>query len=196
MTLMMERPQTIETSDRAQFERLLHTLEKLDVPDGYRAEIIRGSIILSPWSKGTYRPILRSMMRQLSGHEPQGHVIDTAPFLFAFPGQNKAIGPDLHVSDAEATDIDSVHLPGAALSLVAELTSVATAQYDRAEKVEYYGKGGVPVYVLVDMERSTVTMYSKPGEQGYQRHTEIKFGDKVDVPAPFDCELDTADWKS
>ncbi|MFD5320139.1 Uma2 family endonuclease [Streptomyces sp. NPDC127098] len=196
MTLMMERPKTIRPTRRTQFEELCGVLEGLDVPDGYRAEIVGEGIFVSPWSKGTYRPIMRSIVRQLTGHEPEGHVVDTAPFLFEFPGQSRAFGPDVHVSDEQATNIDSTRLPGDALSLVAELTSTATASVDRADKVERYGKAGVPVYVLVDMLEATVTVYSSPGEKGYERHTEIKFGDRVDIPAPFECELDTADWEA
>ncbi|MGX8906001.1 Uma2 family endonuclease [Streptomyces netropsis] len=94
------------------------------------------------------------------------------------------------------TDIDSIHLPGEALSLVGEFTSRSTADFDRRDKVEVYGRAGVPVYVLVDMLETTVTVYSSPSDQGYRSHTQVKFGDKVQIPAPFDCELDTADWQA
>lgn len=41
MTVMAERPTTSGTESH-DFEELLDTLDELDVPDGYKAEIIRG----------------------------------------------------------------------------------------------------------------------------------------------------------
>jgi Uma2 family endonuclease len=197
MTVMMERPQAISPpTDPPAFETLCGLLETMNVPEGYRAEIFGGNIVVSPWSRGSYRPVMRSIVRQLSGHEPEGHVVDVAPFLFAFPGQSRAYGPDIHVSDAQATNIDAIHLPGQALSLVAELTSESTAERDRSDKVMGYGKAGVPVYALVDMLAGAVVVHSLPSEDGYRAHIEIKFGETVRIPAPFDCELDTAGWES
>ncbi|MGW3297201.1 Uma2 family endonuclease [Streptomyces xiamenensis] len=169
-------------------------LEQMEVPDGFQAEIIEGKIVVSPWSKGTYRPVMRSIVHQLSGHEPEGHVIDTSPHLFTFSGQGRAYGPDIHVSDEVATDIDSIRLPGASLSLVAELTSAATADIDRVDKVLAYGRAGVPVYLLVDMLERSVTVYHSPGEAGYRRHNTALFGDSFTLPHPFDCKLDTSGW--
>ncbi|NUQ97775.1 MAG: Uma2 family endonuclease, partial [Streptomyces sp.] len=41
MTLMTERP-TISGSEPENFEELLDILDELNVPDGYKVEIIRG----------------------------------------------------------------------------------------------------------------------------------------------------------
>lgn len=190
------QPPEPTVSERTPFDELRQTLDTLEVPDGYRAEIIGGNIVMSPWSKGFYLDIMESLAEQLKAHAPEGHRVSQAPFLYVFPKVGRAYGPDIHVADAAATRIRSVHLPGEALSLVAELTSEGTADFDREDKVEVYGKAGVPVYVLVDMLKDRVTVYSKPAEGGYQCLTQIPFGDTVRVPAPFDCDLDTSDWKS
>ncbi|MFI1253652.1 Uma2 family endonuclease [Streptomyces netropsis] len=206
MTAMVEIPREtassisppVPGSDEFGFDKMRRDLEQINAafPDGYRGEIIRGRIVVSPWSKGKYRPMMRSFVRQVTPHAPEGHEVDTASFLFVFPSHSRGFGPDIHVSDAELTDVDSIYLPGEALSLVGELTSKSTADFDRLDKVEVYGKAGVPVYVLVDVLNETVTVYSSPAEGGYRRHTLVKFGDKVQIPAPFDCELDTADWQA
>ncbi|MGP3972289.1 Uma2 family endonuclease [Streptomyces sp. 6N223] len=192
---MIEQPSIRPSAQPTSFDKLTELLEQLNVPDGFRAEIIKGGVFVSPWSKGTYRPVVRSIIRQLTGHEPEGHVIDAAPHLFVFPGHSRSYGPDIHVSDEQATLVDDIHLPGHALSLAAELTSTATADIDRGDKVEVYGKAGVPVYLLVDMLDASLTVYSSPGEEGYRRRTQVSFGETVHVPEPFGCELDTSDWK-
>ncbi|GGX71145.1 Uma2 family endonuclease [Streptomyces hiroshimensis] len=202
MAVMVETPppQTISPArDPYGFEGLCRVLEIVDqnLPDGFRSEIIRGRIVVSPWPKAKYRPILISLTRQLEPHVPEGHIADRSPLLFRFQGHSRSYGPDVHVSDEELSKVDSIHTPGETLSLVGELTSDSTADFDRRDKVEIYGKAGVPVYVLVDIINTTVTVYSDPSpEDGYRRHTQVKFGDKVDVPAPFSCELDTAGWKA
>ncbi|MEU3350076.1 Uma2 family endonuclease [Streptomyces sp. NPDC037389] len=202
MAVMVETPlpQTISPArDPYGFEELCHVLEIVDqnLPDGFRSEIIRGRIVVSPWSKAKYRSILVSLTRQLGPHVPEGHIADRCPLLFRFQGHSRSYGPDVHVSDEELTkDVDSIHTPGESLSLVGELTSASTADFDRRDKVEIYGKAGVPVYVLVDILNSAVSVYSSPSEGGYGRCTEVKFGDKVHIPAPFDFELDTSNWKA
>ncbi|MEV6672708.1 Uma2 family endonuclease [Streptomyces sp. NPDC051162] len=204
MAVMVEipcvTPQAIDPApEPGGFEELCHILEHVDahLPDGYRSEIIRGRIVVSPWSKGKYRPMLVNLVRQLEPHAPEGHLADRSPLLFKFSGHGGNYGPDVHVSDEELTKVDSIHLPGEALSLVGELTSASTADFDRRGKLEVYGKAGVPVYILVDILNSAVTVYHDPSpDKGYRAHTQVKFGDKVHIPAPFDFELDTADWQS
>lgn len=203
MAVMVETPppRTISRPSEPQggFEELCQVLEKIDadLPAGYRTEIIGGKIIVSPWSKGSYLRVMRSFMRQLRSHVPDGHEISEAPCLFKFPVHEREYGPDIHVADEVMVDIDSIHLPGEALSLVGELTSPSTAHFDRQDKAEAYGKAEVPVYVLIDMAVGSVTVYHDPTpDRGYRAHTQVKFGDKVHIPAPFDCELDTAGWEA
>ncbi|MFF4530306.1 Uma2 family endonuclease [Streptomyces sp. NPDC001407] len=203
MAVMVDIPQEalqpIEDDPDIEFDQLCRDLEQANdaMPDGYRAEIIGGKIVMSPWSRGRYLPILHSLQDQVSAHTPPGHRASTSPNLFVFPQQSRGYGPDLHVSDTTATNIDSILLPGSALSLVAEQTSPSTRFADLTDKVSVYGRGEVPVYILIDMTKSAVTVYYDPNpDYGYLAHRPIKFGDKVHIPAPFDFELDTADWQS
>ncbi|WP_313956508.1 Uma2 family endonuclease [Streptomyces sp. SAJ15] len=194
---MVEKPHTIGAVST--FEELCRALEAINeaVPTGFSAEIIGGNIVMSPWSRGYYLDIMESLSEQLKPHAPEGHRVSQAPCLFVFPGQSRAYGPDLHVADADATRVRGIRLPGEALSLVTELTSESTADFDRDDKVKVYGVAGVPVYVLVDMLQGDVTVYHDPTpDRGYRMHTQVKFGETVHIPAPFDFELDTAGWEA
>ncbi|GAA2714912.1 MULTISPECIES: Uma2 family endonuclease [Streptomyces] len=205
MAVMVDMPREAfqpidEAEPKTEFEQLCHDLEQAndDLPVGYRAEIIGGNIVMSPWSKGRYLSTLRSLLKQLEPHAPAGHEALLSPNLYVFPQQERGYGPDLHVADTEAIEaVDGILLPGSALSLVAEQTSPSTRKTDLTDKVSVYGKGEVPVYVLIDMAQGTVTVYHDPTpEEGYRAHTQVKFGDKVHIPAPFDFELDTEGWKA
>ncbi len=190
MTLMTERP-TISGIEPHSFEDLLDTLDELDVP-GYRAEIIRGSIVLSPWSKGYYTRVMRLVCQQLEPYLPEGHMIDRAPNLFVFPGDERAYGPDVYAAHERVLDSDSNRLDGEALSFVAELTSRSTRDDDLTDKVKVYGRAGVPVYLALDMQERLATVYWTPSAKGYESHCTRPFGEELPIPAPFDCKLDTA----
>ncbi|GGZ56949.1 Uma2 family endonuclease [Streptomyces bluensis] len=194
---MIERPAAMDASGSGAFEDLLRTVEELDTPDGYKAELIRGKIVVSPWPKPRYQPVMRSLRRQLEPHAPEGHHVDAAPFLFSFPGAERAFGPGLHVAHETAFDAEGRHADGAALSLVAELTPVsaedATKDADWLDKLDTYGRV-VPVYLVLDIQVQEVTAFWDPSPKGYRSRTTVPFGRALHVPAPFDFELDTSEF--
>ncbi|WP_328930323.1 Uma2 family endonuclease [Streptomyces sp. NBC_00190] len=187
---MIERATPIEQAAPPTFETLLRTVEEMDTPDGFKAELIRGKIIVSPFSKLRYYRRMRAVREQLQAHAPEGHVADVAPFLFSFPEAERAYGPDLFVADEAAFDEEGRHADSAALSLVAEFTSVSTRDADWKEKLDVYGRL-VPVYLVVDMQDSEITCFWDPSPHGYRSRTTVSFGEALRVPAPFDCKLDT-----
>jgi hypothetical protein len=191
MTLMAERPVMSGTTPRSGFEDLLGLLDELRVPDGYKAEIIRGSIVVSPWSKGYYHRVMRLVCEQLEPHLPNGHVIDRAPFLYVFPGDDCAYGPDVHAAHERVFETESNRLDGEGLSFAAELTSPSTRKDDVTDKVEVYAKAGVPVYLVLDMQNEQATVFWSPTEGGYEGRLTKSFGEKLYIPDPFGCTLDT-----
>ncbi|MET7692732.1 Uma2 family endonuclease [Streptomyces sp. NPDC005483] len=191
MTLMAERPVMNGTEPGSDFGDMLNLLDELNVPDGYKAEIIRGSIVVSPWSKGYYNRVMRSVCSQLEPHLPEGHIIDRAPFLFVIPGLERAYGPGIHAAHEQTYDTDSNRLDGEGLSFVAELTSGSTREDDLTDKVETYGKCGVPVYMVLNMQKKQAIVFGSPSSNGYEVRFTKPFGEKLQIPEPFDCTLDT-----
>ncbi|WP_245239401.1 Uma2 family endonuclease [Streptomyces sp. MZ04] len=169
---------------------MLRIVEELDTPDGYKAELIRGKIVVSPWSKLRYLRPMRRLRKQVEEHAPEGHVAETSPFLFTFPASARGFGPDLFVADEAAFEADGRHADGAALSLVAELTSVSTKDVDWLDKLDTYGRV-VPVYLVLDMQAEEITAFWDPSPKGYRSRTTVPFGEALRVPEPFGFELDT-----
>ncbi|MEV5436626.1 Uma2 family endonuclease [Streptomyces sp. NPDC052682] len=191
MTLMAERPVISGTEPRSSFEELLDLLDELNVPDGYRAEIVRGSIVVSPWSKGYYHRVMRLVCAQLEPHLPEAHVIERGPFLYTFPGAECAYGPDIHVAHESVFETESHRLDGAGLFLVAELTSPATRKDDLTKKVEVYAMAGVPLYLVLDMQEQRAIVHGSPSAKGYEVRFTKPFGEKLPIPDPLGCTLDT-----
>lgn len=46
------------------------------------------------------------------------------------------------------------------------------------------------------MQNETTTVFWTPSARGYVSHLTVPFGEKVHIPAPFDCELDTAEFRT
>jgi Uma2 family endonuclease len=191
MTLMLERP-TIGGTEPPSFEALLDLLDELNVPDGYKAEIIKGNIVVSPWSKGYYATVMELVCDQLRPRLPEGHRISYGPFLYVFPGSERAYGPDIHAAHSRTYQTTSNRLDGEGLSFVAELTSVSTRDDDLTDKVETYGRAGVPVYLILDMQEERATALWTPSAKGYESRLTVPFGEKLQIPTPFDCTLDTS----
>ncbi|MEV0989872.1 Uma2 family endonuclease [Streptomyces sp. NPDC049949] len=187
---MIERATPIDHEAPPTFETLLRTVAEMDTPDGFKAELIRGKIIVSPWSKLRYLRPMRALRRQLEAHSPDGHIVETTPILFRFPAAKRAYGPDLFVADETAFKEEGRHADGEALSLVAEFTSVSTKDADWHEKLDVYGQL-VPVYLVVDMQASEITCFSDPSPHGYQYRKTVPFGTPLPVPEPFGFSLDT-----
>lgn len=196
MSIMIDRPTAIDTdANSAQtiaFEELLRAVEELNTPDGYKAELIRGKIVVSPWSKLRYKMPMKRLRQQLEPHAPEGHDVDVAPFLFTFPSAARGYGPDLHVADEAAFEAEGRHADGGALSLVAEFTSLSTRDADWEEKVAVYGQL-VPVYLVLDMQAAEITCFWDPSPNGYRSRTTVPVGRPLHIPAPFDFDLDTAE---
>ncbi|GAA0286153.1 Uma2 family endonuclease [Streptomyces turgidiscabies] len=189
---MTERPITTSGTETPSFEDLLDALDVLDVPTGYRAEIIKGNIVVSPWSKGYYSRVMKLVRRQLEDYIPEGHLIDSSPLLFVFPGLERAYGPDIYAAHERTLETDSNRLDGEGLSFVAELTSPSTRDDDLTDKVAVYGGAGVPVYLVLDMQKDEASLFLEPYAKGYRSRLTKPFGEKLYIPDPFGCELDTA----
>ncbi|MPY62193.1 Uma2 family endonuclease [Streptomyces spongiae] len=196
MTLMAERPVISGTEPHGSFEELLDLLDELHVPDGYKAEIIRVSIVVSPWSKAYCADVMDSVCDQLRPHLPEEHRITWGPLLYVFPGVERAHGPDIHAAHRRSRRHSSNRLDGEALSFVAELTSPSTRDDDLTDKVDVYCRAGVPVYLVLDMQEDQATVFSEPSPKGYQARLTKSFGEKLYIPDPFGCTLDTEGFRA
>jgi Uma2 family endonuclease len=85
-----------------------------------------------------------------------------------FPSQTSIPRPDLAVVRGDWRDYVT-HYPDAAdVALIAEV-SVSSLDKDRA-LADIYGKAGIPVYWIIDVDDGQAEVYSNPGPNGYQSH--------------------------
>ncbi|MFJ4092665.1 Uma2 family endonuclease [Kitasatospora sp. NPDC089913] len=76
------------------------------------------------------------------------------------------------------------------VAMVAEVTSSKPDQ-DRIAKRHCYARAGIPLHLLIDREKSQVSLFSKPKRDEYTELHLAGFGEPLVLPAPFELELDT-----
>ncbi|OIJ97093.1 Uma2 family endonuclease [Streptomyces colonosanans] len=179
-------------------EGLLETFLGLDTPEGFRAELIEGEIVVTPPPDGDHEDyiglIVSQVIRrartdmQFSGNKglklqsggacPRDHVIPDGTFA---PRELRLYrGADSW-------------MPCDGVAMVLEVTSTKP-RTDREAKRRCYARGGIPLYLLIDREASSITLFSDPEDDDYRQHCTLPFGKPLALPEPFAFELDTADF--
>ena len=191
MTAMAHEPLTQE-------DVLLEGFLALDTPEGFRAELIEGEIVVTPPPDGEHEHYISRIVRQVlmrsrtdmdfSGNKglklqsrdacPKDHVIPDVTFAPLERGLFRTA--------------DS-WMPCDGVAMVIEVTS-SKPQTDREAKRRCYARGGVPLYLLVDREASMVTLFSDPDKDDYRRLFKRVFGDPLPLPEPFAFSLETKDF--
>lgn len=180
--------------DNAMF--LLDDFLSISAPKGYRVELIDGEIVVSPPPSGNHDRAIWRIVSQIARH---------SAVEMDFSGTKGLIVPSKGVDVAgrvipdgtfAPTELDLFHdaspwMPAAEVSMVLEVTS-SRAERDREGKRRAYAAAGIPLYLLVDRELRRVTLYSTPVQGEYARGNLVSYGEKLDLPEPFDFALDTA----
>ncbi|MGV9852638.1 Uma2 family endonuclease [Streptomyces sp. NPDC003442] len=178
-----------------EFENLLEIHAQLELPDGMRAELIGGEIVISPTPTIFHNEIYARLQRWLNQGVPEDWFVTNTTTVF-LPATEERYIPDLVVYKSGATSSpDDWQLNADHVLLVAEITSPSTRDRDLTAKVKGYAHSNVPVYLLVDPHDGdgSTTVYSHPDGKGlYRDEHRAMFGEKLTLPEPLDLSLDTA----
>ncbi|MER5841049.1 Uma2 family endonuclease [Streptomyces prasinus] len=191
MTAMAHEPLTQE-------DVLLEGFLALDTPEGFRAELIEGEIVVTPPPDGDHEDYIGLIMEQ---------VLERSQIRMQFSG-NKGLKlrsggdcskdrliPDGTFAPRELRlyrGADS-WMPCDGVALVLEVTS-SKPKADRESKRRCYARGGIPLHLLVDREASSITLFSDPERDDYREQCTRPLGKPLSLPAPFAFDLETADF--
>ncbi|MEU9133812.1 Uma2 family endonuclease [Kitasatospora sp. NPDC048540] len=178
-----------------QEDLLLEDFLGLHTPEGFRAELIEGEIVVAPPTDGDHEDCVSHLVKQVirksavdmsvSGYKglrlvsgglcPRNHVIPDATFAPEDLGLFRGAPP---------------WMEPAGVALVAEVTSSRPDQ-DRIAKRHCYARAAIPLYLLVDREKAQVSLFSQPLRDEYTVVHLAPFGGPLVLPEPFGFELDT-----
>ncbi|WAL66238.1 Uma2 family endonuclease [Amycolatopsis cynarae] len=189
---------TIPVEFSSDWGALLRAWWELDVPEGWRAEILEGGVTMSPPPGNGHNLIADLVHRSLVRAVPvDWSVLQTLGV--SIPGLKRLYEPDLVVVPrAElVARPDRVPVPAVLAKLAVEIVSRGNARTDRVEKLRAYAQAPVPLYLLIDRfddEGPTVTLFSEPVDGHYRTAERVPFGDSVTLPSPIDLVLDTKEF--
>lgn len=176
-------------------EAIRRTFDAL--PEGTRAEIVDGEIIVSPFPNNPHQRVVRYLVLLLAACIPNGWEIEASGGLILEP-DDQEYQPDLYIAPASAWTDDKPGAQPDQVELVVEVVSVGRRdkERDRVSKYRAYACAGIPFYLLVDRFEGDgyVTLFSNPDVDRYLDKREVPFGEKLRLPEPFDVEIDTAQF--
>ncbi|MFE3458987.1 Uma2 family endonuclease [Nocardiopsis aegyptia] len=192
--------ETVDTVP-SHWEVVLRAWEQLDLPEGWRAEIIEGDIHIVTPPKDEHSEIIDQLQTRLFREKfRDGSRISECTVHqnidLRIPAHGSLYIPDLVILPGRILDRAPEHSAADAL-LVVEVTSKSTADRDRRAKLRGYAHAHIPLYLLVDRwdpitGRGEVTLFSSPEDGRYTDITKVPFGKDIHLPEPFDLTLDTS----
>jgi Uma2 family endonuclease len=168
--------------------------ERLELPPGWHAEVLRGELIVSPTPMPQHNLIGGELSHMLMEIARTQRWVVTNTQAFALPAADERVIPDLFVIPRTAMKGKHWVLPPDELILVCEITSPSTRHRDLDQKLSSYAAANIPIYLLVDNLDGDgyVTAFSMPdGNKAYKDQTTVRFGETLRLPDPVACDIDT-----
>ncbi|OEV05347.1 Uma2 family endonuclease [Streptomyces oceani] len=179
MTIEMSDRIDMAEADPSGLDEQLALLEQMTIPEGYKAEIVGGAVVVSPRRKKHWR-IIELVLLQLK--RTFGEEANTlSDVLLPLPGRGNSFSPDLlKLSDtADADESDSVNYQD--VELVVEVISRQTRGNDYGPKCEVYASAQVPIYLIADPYTGKCHAFGRPNGETYENELTVKFGEDLDL---------------
>ncbi|WP_377270692.1 Uma2 family endonuclease [Peterkaempfera sp. SMS 1(5)a] len=170
-------------------EVLWRAWQAMELPEGYRVEIVEGFIEVSPTGRRRHAVLANRLRDALVLHLTGGR-------FAAYQDTNvihdrKVFSPDVLIAprDLEETrDLEGLGVDVSGVVLVAEVVSPGHEDRarDRVRKRRAYARAGIAVYVLVEDSdgHGSVTVLSSPVPEEAVYTTEVRVGYGTDVEVP------------
>lgn len=177
-------------------ESTLSYFLSLDTPEGYRAELIDGEIVVTPPPDGNHEHCTSRIIGQVFASgvtlmDVAGHKGIVVPGAV---GQSHLI-PDLTFVPRELNLFRGAPswMPPDGVVMVVEVTS-SSPDHDRFGKRHGYASAKIPLYLLVDRKKGQATLFSDPVRDDYTTQSQVPFGGSIKLPHPFSFTLETEDF--
>nr|WP_307835439.1 Uma2 family endonuclease [Streptomyces adelaidensis] len=170
-------------------EGLWQVWKAMELPEGYRAEIIEGAIEVSPTGRFAHAQVVNRLRDDLAlylkGSE-YGAWNDTNVIH-----ARRAWIPDGLVAPRDAElieDEDGLGIKAHTVSLVVEVVSPGRSNQDRdrVRKRREYARAGIPVYVIIDDYdgQGAVTLFTgpRPDKADWEDIHRVPYGTDVTIP--------------
>jgi Uma2 family endonuclease len=188
-----------ETRTAAEEARVASTDEAFEAmsaaaPEGWRVELIEGEIHVMPPANGQHEEFVSEMAGQVRDHRKDLRSYTGLGLRLSGLTPSDKVIPDLVIAPRGSFDNDAEYQGVEAVLLVGEVTSKSTGDNDRGRKLRAYARSGIPCYLLVDREKDTVTLLTRPSGERYLKQVSVAISEKLALPDPLGFALDTSEF--
>jgi len=164
--------------------------DSLELPEGYRAEIVEGQIAVAASPFGMHAYILTVIRRAAEGAIPADSYL-YENVTVEEPDGDRYI-PDLALlPDAPMRTRRQSIFPMGMCQLAVEVTSPGQEDRDYRKRAGY-ARAGVPIHLIVDQKRRRCVLHSEPEGDKFGRVTEVPFGADLVLPLETPITVDTS----
>ncbi len=182
MTVLMDRASATDEHEPPKPEALLDSLE---LPPGFKAEIIEGEVVVTPAPSFEHESYFARLSHQInvSGWSVSGNLGVLTPLGHFIP--------DLTVVplDYWERDADESWQQPDGIAMVVEITS-SNPSNDRDSKRRGYAGANIPLYLRIDRQRKETVLFSEPEKGDFATRSRRPFGEPVPLPEPFSFALE------
>ena len=166
--------------------------DDLEVPDGFRAEIIGGEIVVSASPMGLHALVVTIIRDAILPTKPEGYNLFEVITALTESGQRYI--PDLAMwpRDILKTRTDWM-FPAQLCRFALEVTSTGAEDRDY-KKGAGYAESGVPIYLLVDNKQRECIVFTEPKGTAYRTEHRVPFGDPLVLPFDPPVIVDTSEF--
>ncbi|GCD34888.1 hypothetical protein OEIGOIKO_02628 [Streptomyces chrestomyceticus JCM 4735] len=179
-------------SDELSLDEMFDQLEQMPVPEGWKAEIVEGAVVMSP-QRDNHWDIILGIVEQLRTKYPRKRI--KSDVRFDFPGGLNGFACDVVALRDGAEKDDKGRWRYQDVEFVAEVISRGTSHNDYGPKLDAYAVAEVPVYLIVDPYSGRWHRYALPKDGKYQDYLTLDFGAPVDLTGTaVGLTLETSDF--
>ncbi|MGA5314702.1 Uma2 family endonuclease [Streptomyces pseudogriseolus] len=178
MTVLEDRIEMAESGDELTLDMMFEWLEKMPVPEGYKAEIVGGHVFMTP-QRDTHWDIIADIYDQLRAENPRKRL--KSDVRIDYPGHLNGFASDVTLLAEGAAKNDKGRWRCEDVVFVAEVISQKTADNGYGPKKDAYATAGVPVYLIVDPYTAEWHLHTLPQDGVYHAVVSFPFGQEVDL---------------
>ncbi|MFD4877368.1 Uma2 family endonuclease [Streptomyces sp. NPDC058420] len=178
MTVLEDRIAMAESDNTSALDEMFERLETMPVPEGYKVEIVEGTVFMSP-QRDTHWEIVLDIVEQLRTRYSRKRV--KSDVRIDYPGHLNGFATDVTAMAEGAVKTEDGRWRHQDVECVAEVISKGTAANDYGPKKAAYAAAEVPVYVIADPYQGRCHIYTHPKGDDYATETKAAFGDDLDL---------------
>ncbi|WP_081239434.1 Uma2 family endonuclease [Streptomyces viridosporus] len=178
MTVLADRIEMAESTDGLTLDMMFEWLEKMPVPEGYKAEVVGGNIFMTP-QRDTPWEIIADIYDQLRVKYPRKRI--KSDVRIDYPGHLNGFASDVTLLSESATRNDKGLWRCEDVEFIAEVISRRTAGNDYGPKKDAYAAADVPVYLIVDPYAGEWHLHTLPKDGTYHGDVGFGFGEEIDL---------------